>query len=79
MQNADRPIRHVGWWSYVIGRYLHLCTPTEASFPIWAFGERAVAALSPIDNAEEKWLGSKKVQTPSATVVRSLGSNSKLS
>ncbi|MDU8357644.1 AAA family ATPase [Pseudomonas syringae group sp. J309-1] len=57
MPIIDRLVRHVGWSSYVMGRYLELCIRAGAAFPVSYFGQQATAALRCIDNAEERWIG----------------------
>ncbi|MDE2166775.1 MAG: hypothetical protein KGJ66_10630 [Alphaproteobacteria bacterium] len=57
MPIIDRMVRHVGWSSYVMGKFLDLCERAGRAYPISKFGQQANAALSAIGNAEEGWTG----------------------
>jgi hypothetical protein len=53
----DRMVQHVGWSSFVMGKFLDLCERAGRAYPISKFGLQANAALAAIDNAEEGWSG----------------------
>ena len=53
----DRMVRHVGWSSYVMGKFLDLCERAGRAYPISKFGPQANAALAAIGNTEEGWTG----------------------
>lgn len=53
----DRMVQHVGWSSFVMGKFLDLCERSGQAYPISKFGQQASAALSAIGNAEEGWTG----------------------
>jgi hypothetical protein len=57
MPIIDRMVRHVGWSSFVMGKFLDLCERAGRAYPILKFGQQANAALSTIGNAEEGWTG----------------------
>lgn len=57
MPIIDRMVRHVGWSSFVMGKFLALCERAGRAYPISKFGQQANAALSAIGNAEEAWTG----------------------
>jgi hypothetical protein len=57
MPIIDRMVRHVGWSSFVMGKFLDLCERAGRAYPISKFGQQAAAALSAIGNAEERWTG----------------------
>jgi hypothetical protein len=57
MPIIDRMVRHVGWSSFVMGKFLDLCERAGRAYPISKFGRQANAALSAIGNAEEGWTG----------------------
>jgi hypothetical protein len=53
----DRMVRHVGWSSFVMRKFLDLCERAGRGYPISKFGPQANAALAAIGNAEEGWSG----------------------
>jgi hypothetical protein len=57
MPIIDRMVRHVGWSSFVMEKFLDLCERAGRAYPISKFGHQANAALSNIDNTEEGWTG----------------------
>jgi hypothetical protein len=57
MPIIDHMVRHVGWSSFVMGKFLDLCERAGRAYPISKFGQQANAALSTIGNAEEGWTG----------------------
>jgi hypothetical protein len=57
MPIIDRMVRHVGWSSFVIEKFLDLCVRAGRAYPISRFGQQANAAISTIGNAEEGWTG----------------------
>jgi hypothetical protein len=57
MPIIDRMVRHVGWSSFVMGKFLDLCERAGQAYSISKFGEQANAALSAISNSEEGWTG----------------------
>jgi hypothetical protein len=57
MPIIDRMVRHVGWSSFVMGKFLDLCQRAGRAYPILKFGQQANAALTTIGNAEEGWTG----------------------
>ncbi|MCS4251015.1 NACHT domain-containing NTPase [Pseudomonas sp. BIGb0164] len=70
MPIIDRLVRHVGWSSYVMGRYLELCRRSEAAFPISSFGQQANAALQLINNGAERWSGTTLPAQLAAVIQR---------
>jgi hypothetical protein len=57
MPIIDRMVRHVGWSSFVMEKFLDLCERSGRAYPISEFGQQANTALSTIGNAEEGWTG----------------------
>ncbi len=57
MPIIDRMVRHVGWASYVMDKFLDFCERAGRFYPISKFGQQTHAALSAIGNAEEGWTG----------------------
>jgi hypothetical protein len=57
MPIIDRMVRHAGWSSFVMGKFLDLCERAGRAYPISKFRQQANAALSAIGNAEEGWTG----------------------
>jgi len=46
MPIIDRMVRHVGWSSFVMGKFLDLCERAGRAYPISKFGRQANAALT---------------------------------
>jgi hypothetical protein len=57
MPIIDQVVRHIGWSSFVMEKFLDLCQRAGRAYPIAVFGPQANAALSAIGNAEEGWMG----------------------
>ncbi|TCS33100.1 hypothetical protein EDC30_11841 [Paucimonas lemoignei] len=57
MPIINRVIRHVGWSSFVMGKFLDLCERAGRAYPLSKFGKQVNAALSAIGNAEKGWAG----------------------
>jgi hypothetical protein len=57
MPIIDRIVRHIGWSSFVMAKFLDLCQRSGRAYPIAMFGSQANAALSAVGNAEEGWIG----------------------
>ncbi|MBR0828529.1 ATP-binding protein [Bradyrhizobium manausense] len=57
MPIIDRIVRHIGWSSFVMSKFLDLCERSGRAYPVTMFGLQANAALSSIGNAEEGWIG----------------------
>jgi hypothetical protein len=57
MPIIDRMVRHVGWSSFVMGKFLDLCERAGRAYPLSKFGQQANATLSTIGNAEKGWTG----------------------
>jgi hypothetical protein len=70
MPIIDRMVRHVGWSSFVMGKFLDLCERAGRAYPISKFGPQANAALSAIGNAEEGWTGTMLPARMAAVVQR---------
>src|SRR5262249_7426963 len=57
MPIIDRMVRHVGWSSFGMGKFLDLCERAGRAYPISKVGPQANAALAAIGNSEEGWTG----------------------
>jgi hypothetical protein len=70
MPIIDKMVRHIGWSSFVMGRFLELCKRAERAYPVSIFSQQANAALSNLGNAEEGWAGTMLPAKLAAAVQR---------
>ncbi len=70
MPIIDRMVRHIGWSSFVMGKFLNLCERAGRAYPISTFSQQANTALSAIGNSDEGWTGTTLPAQMAAIVQR---------